>query len=46
MQKIEGVGVIFTQLFCYMPLCYISIVLFQFLTVNINEIIVSWIDLC
>jgi len=31
---------------CYMPLCYISVMLrFQFLTVNINEIIES-ICLC
>jgi len=46
-EKIEGVGVIFPQLLCYMPLCYISIVLwFPFLTININEIIVSWIDIC
>jgi len=26
-KKIEGMGVIFPQLLCYMPLCYISIVM-------------------
>ena len=46
LEKIEEMGIIFPQLFYYMSLWYISIMLwFQFFTVNINEIIMSWIDL-